>query len=192
MIRHSEKCIVTFTHRSVNMSVKQGRICPICFKENLYYLNDHLRQVHRLSTYERKRWLNEAVFSSTKMFPSVMPHPVWSMQQQTMGLHSPFTQPQTPTQRCKQCKVDKPPARVPNRCLETRPYPDFKINHMFSMLVVGPSQCGKIYFVEKLLTENCIQFPDNKPQQIIWLYNQWQKCYEHLQKRLGDKIVFEQ
>ena len=62
---------------------------------------------------------------------------------------------------------------------------------MFSMLVVGPSQCGKTHFVEKVLTENCIQFPDNKPQQIIWLYNQWQQRYEHLQKRLGDKIVFE-
>ena len=59
------------------------------------------------------------------------------------------------------------------------------------MLVVGPSQCGKTHFVEKVLTENCIKFPDNKPQQIIWFYNQWQKRYDQLQRRLGDKIVFE-
>ena len=60
------------------------------------------------------------------------------------------------------------------------------------MLVVGPSQCGKTHFVEEVLTENCINFPDNKPQQIIWFYNQWQKRYDQLQRRLGDKIVFEQ
>ena len=50
----------------------------------------------------------------------------------------------------------------------------------------------KTYFVEEVLTENFIQFPDNKPQQIIWLYNQWQKRYEQLQRRLGDRIVLEQ
>ena len=37
-----------------------------------------------------------------------------------------------------------------------------------------------------------MQFPDNKPQQIVWFYNQWQKQYDELQKRLANKIVFEQ
>ena len=68
MLRNSEICTVTFTPHSVNMSVKQGRICPICFKENLYYLNDHLRQVHQLSSDERKPWLKAPVFSSTKRY----------------------------------------------------------------------------------------------------------------------------
>ena len=56
---------------------------------------------------------------------------------------------------------------------------------MFSMLVVGPTQSGKTYFVEKVLTENCIQFPDKKSHQIIWRYNQWQKRYDQIKKRLG-------
>ena len=170
------------------MTVKQGRICPICFKENLYYLNDHLRQVHQLSSDERKPWLKVAVFSNS--FPAIPPYPFWSMQQQTMGSNSPLTQQQT-TQRSKQREVTKPSKTVPNQCLETRSYPDFKFNHMFSMLVVGPTQSGKTYFVEKVLTENCIQFPDKKPHQIIWRYNQWQKRYDQIKKRLGDTIVFE-
>ena len=48
----------------VNMSLKQGRICPICFKENLYYLGDHLRQVHQLSGSEKKDWFRQAKFCS--------------------------------------------------------------------------------------------------------------------------------
>ena len=47
------------------MSFKQGRTCPICFKEHLFYLSDHLRQVHQLSSEERKPWLKSAVFSPT-------------------------------------------------------------------------------------------------------------------------------
>ena len=111
MLRHSEKCTVTFTPHSVNMSVKQGRICPICFKENLYYLNDHLRQVHQLSRDERKPWLKAAVFSNTKTLPYFPTLPFWSMQQQTMGLNSPLTQPQAQTQSSKPRKVKKPVQR---------------------------------------------------------------------------------
>ena len=36
------------------MPLQQGRICPICFKENLCYLGDHLRQVHQLSRSKKK------------------------------------------------------------------------------------------------------------------------------------------
>lgn len=46
------------------MSLKQGRICPICFKENLYYLGDRLRQVHQLSGSEKKDWFRQAKFCS--------------------------------------------------------------------------------------------------------------------------------
>ena len=171
------------------MPYSKRRNCPICHKPDLLSLSHHLSQVHQLSSDERKPWLKATVFSNATTFSSMMPHPFWSLQQYPIGVQQTQSQahPQSSTPR----KVETPLVRGSNRCLETRPYLDFKFNHMFSMLVVGPSQCGKTHFVEKVLTENCIQFPDNKPQQIIWLYNQWQQRYEHLQKRLGDKIVFE-
>ena len=39
---------VQLTLHCVNMPLKQGRTCPVCLKENRYYLGDHLRQVHKL------------------------------------------------------------------------------------------------------------------------------------------------
>jgi len=76
--------------------------------------------------------------------------------------------------------------------METKPYSEFKFNHMFSMLVVGPSQCGKTYFVEELLTKPCIHYPNKKPRRIEWFYNQWQPRYKSLQAVLGNEIQFTQ
>ena len=174
------------------MPYSRRRHCPICFKPDLLSLSHHLSQVHQLTSDERKPWLKVAVFSHAKTFPSMIPLPCWIMQQQTMGLNPPFTQPQAQTLTSTPRKVEKPSARVPNRCLETRPYSDFKFNHMFSMLVVGPSQCGKTHFVEKILTENCIHYPSTKRKHIDWYYNQWQPRYKSLQSALGDAIQFTQ
>ena len=150
------------------MAPKFKRDCPICHKPELLYLSDHLSQVHQLSSDERKPWLKVSVFSHATTFPYVPTLPFWGMQQQTMGLNPPLTQPQAQTLSSTPRKVEKPSARVLNRCLETRPYSDFKFNHMFSMLVVGPSQCGKTHFVEKILTENCIHYPSTKRKHIDW------------------------
>ena len=162
------------------MSFKQGRNCPICFKENVYYLGDHLRQVHQLSGAGKKNWLKSAVFSTTKStgLPYMPPYPFWGMPQYPMSMNP---QPQQPSQpqgtKPKPRKVAKIEA---NRCMETKAYPDFKFNHMFSMLVVGSSQCGKTYFVEQLLTRPCVKYPSKKPRRIYWFYNQWQPRYASL------------
>ena len=63
---------------------------------------------------------------------------------------------------------------------------------MFSMLVVGPTQCGKTYFFEQLLTKNCIKYPSKKCTRIYWFYNQWQRCYATLISTLGNEIEFAQ
>ena len=92
------------------------------------------------------------------------------------------------TQPAKQ-RMKAPKTKV---CLETKAYSDFKFNHTFSMLVVGPSQCGKTYFVEELLTKLCVQYPNKKPKRIQWFYNQWQPRYATLQRTLGGEIQFTQ
>ena len=58
------------------------------------------------------------------------------------------------------------------------------------MLVAGPTQCGKTYFVEQLLTNNCVKYPSKKPRRIYWFYNQWQSRYASLKSKLGHEIVF--
>ena len=192
---------VQLTLHCVNMSLKQGRTCPVCLKENLFYLGDHLRQVHQLSGAEKKNLLKSAVFSPTtsRGLPYMSPYPFWGMPQYTMN--APLLAPsmensntiQTPnlsqSMKPKQRKVDKLPT---TNCLETQPYPEFKFNHMFSMLVVGPTQCGKTYFVQQLLTKNCIEYPSEKSTQVYWFYNQWQPRYDALKRALKKKIQFTQ
>ena len=45
------------------MPYKFRRDCPICYKSNLLFLANHLREVHQLTSEERKPWLKAAVFS---------------------------------------------------------------------------------------------------------------------------------
>ena len=97
---------------------------------------------------------------------------------------STMQQPANPRMKSQNTKV--------NVCLETKAYPEFKFNHMFSMLVVGPSQCGKTYFVEELLTKPCVNYPNKKPRKIQWFFNQWQPRYKSLQLALGNDIQFTQ
>ena len=60
------------------------------------------------------------------------------------------------------------------------------------MLVVAPSQCGKTYFVEQLLSRSYVKYPSMKPRRIYWFYNHWQPRYASLQSTLGNKIQFTQ
>ena len=60
-----------------------------------------------------------------------------------------------------------------------------------SLLVVGPTQSGKTYFVQQILENNRIVYEEQKSIRISWYYNQWQECYEELKKSLGKSIRFE-
>ena len=172
------------------MSGRSRRNCPICLKENLLYLSHHLAQVHNLSSAERQPWLKSATYSPTKStgLPFMSPYPFWGMPQYTMN--APFPLPNM-SQSMKP-KQSKPGKVQTSQCLEKQPYPEFKFHHTFSMLVVGPTQCGKTYFVQQLLTKNCIEYPDEKSTQIYWFYNQWQPRYDALKRALKKKIQFTQ
>ena len=182
---------VQLTLHGVNMPFKQGRTCPVCLKENLFYLRDHLRQVHNLSSAERQPLLKSATYSPTvsMRLPNMPPYPFWGMPQYPMSMN-----PQLPTEvpQSMNSKQSKPAKVQTSQCLETQPYPEFKFHHTFSMLVVGPTQCGKTYFVQQLLTNNCIEYPGEKSTQIYWFYNQWQPRYDALKRALKKKIQFTQ
>ena len=173
----------------VNMKLKQGKTCPICQKEQLFYLSDHLRQAHNLSSDERKPWLKAAIFSPTQNFPFHPSYPFFGMSQYPGSMSSQIPNILPQSRIPKQPKTDKTPS---TNCLETQTYPEFKFQHMFSMLVVGPSQCGKTYFVQQLLTNKCIDYPEKKPLQVYWFYNQWQPRYDEIQQVLKKKIRFSQ
>ena len=127
------------------------RVCPICGKQDLLKLSEHLRQVHHLSSDERQLYLKNATFSQS------------------------FS-----------------PILNASGCLEIQPYPEFKFQHPASMMVAGPTQSGKSYFVEQLLSSKRIKYPSRKTTKIQWFYTQWQPLYERIQSTLGKSITFTQ
>jgi len=50
------------------MPYKLKRVCPICYKPELLYLSDHLRQVHGLPSADRRSYLKKAIFSHPLSF----------------------------------------------------------------------------------------------------------------------------
>ena len=128
----------------VKMPYKHKRDCPVCDKPGLLYMSDHLRQVlvHHLYGDEKKKWLGRARFSISHKhcsgsLPGCPTHTVEEM-------------------RCVRkitCSVRQPTkaARKVTASMLTKPCPEFIFRHKFSLLVVGPTQSGKTYFVQQIL-----------------------------------------
>ena len=157
------------------MPYRHRRACPICGKPNLLNLSGHLRQVHGLwSEDQRVPWLRQA----SHLPPPTVAVPVEQYPVIVENNNSPGP-----------CLTDNRPL-TPVHCLETQPHPDFAFQHPYSMIVVGPSQCGKTCFIHQLLTHKCIAYLDKKPVRVVWCYNQWQPQYEEIQRDLGSKLRF--
>ena len=60
------------------------------------------------------------------------------------------------------------------------PYPEFRFEHPFSIMVVGPTASGKTFFVMQLLKSNQM-----KDFYIEWYYNQHQQSYNDFRDRVG-------
>ena len=155
------------------------RICPICGKQNLLKLSNHLSQNHGLSSEERRPFLQRAAFS----LPTV---PLVHSVQDAYPIALPVELPEL---SMSQLLLPTPrPSLTP--WMDTQPYPEFQFQHPFSMMVVGPSQSGKTCFVQQLLTSHRIAYPEKKPIKVYWFYNQWQPIYDEIQRQLKTKIVF--
>ena len=165
------------------MPYKHKRDCPVCDKPGLRYMSSHLRQVHHLYGDERKTWLGRARFSISHKhcsgsLPGCPTHTIKEMR----------------CVRKKTCSVWQPPTKAGRKItasMVTKPCPEFNFRHKFLLLVVGPTQSGKTYFVQKNLENNRIVYEEQKSICIFWYYNQWQECYEKLKKSLGKSIRFE-
>ena len=161
------------------------RTCAVCGRPDLKNISTHLLQVHGLSSEERKPYLKQAQVSSWQPRVERSPHMTMSY----MNVEKPGQK------RVKQSE-HSPPAKRPRTAarmtsLATKSCPEFNFRHKFSLLVVGPTQSGKTYFVQQVLENNRIVYEEQKSIRIFWYYNQWQECYEKLKKSLGKSIRFE-
>ena len=55
--------------------------------------------------------------------------------------------------------------------LATTSYPQINLRLKFSLLVMGPTQSGKTYFVQQILERNPILYEEQKSIRIFWYYN---------------------
>ena len=74
--------------------------------------------------------------------------------------------------------------------LSTKPYQEFAYRHKFSLLVVGPSQSGKTYFVQQILQNDHILYEEEKQRRVLWCYSQWQDKYDEMKIMFGPEISF--
>ena len=155
-------------HESFGAAVMQRRFrptCPLCGRPDLKNISTHLLQVHGLSSEERKPYLKQAQVSSWQ--PSCQ---------------SPTANTEKPREKRVSQSEHSPPAKRPRTAartttsMGTKPYPVFNFRHKFSLLVVGPTQSGKTYFVQQILENNRISYEEQKSIRIFWYYNQWQEC----------------
>ena len=145
------------------------RTCPVCGRPDLKNISTHLLQVHGLSSEERKPYLKQAQVSSWQPRVERSPHMTMSY----MNVDKPGQK------RVKQSE-HSPPAKRPRTAarttsLTTKSCPEFNFRHKFSLLVVGPTQSGKTYFVQQILENNRIVYEEQKSIRIFWYYNQWQE-----------------
>ena len=155
-------------YQLIIMYNRRRRACPICGKPNLLWPSHHLRQVHGLSSEERQRWLPRVSHLPPTVDPVHLP---------------PSSGPVIPVN-------NSPLPCLMDNTLETLPHPEFAFQHPYSMIVVGPSQCGKTHFVHQLLTHKCTVYPSKKSVLVCWCYNQWQPQYEDIRRDLGSNIRF--
>ena len=116
---------------------------------------------------ERKQWLKAAVFSASKKslgitqgmsrrFPQVL-HTEKERGRERKRTIAAVKEMEKP-QHC----IGKRPKLTNDVSLETKAYPEFMFRHKFSLLVISPTQCGRTFFVEKILTTYRILYESKK------------------------------
>ena len=140
-------------------------------------MSDHLHQVHNLQGPERKQWLRMATFSvpnrrlekGQKIFlprSQVLRTSNEKQSRESRKQTHPVKETQQPIAAIKRPKLSQ------GVSMATKPYPDFMFHHKFSLLVVGPTQSRKTYFVKQILTSERILYDAKKPRRISWYYSQ--------------------
>ena len=149
-----------------DMQRRFRRTCPVCGRPDLKNISTHLLQVHGLSSEERKPYLKQAQVSSWQPRVERSPHMTMS-----------YMNVEKPGQKRVKQNEHSPPAKRPRTAARTtffatKSCPEFNFRHKFSLLVVGPTQSGKTYFVQQILENNRIVYEEQKSIRIFWYYNQ--------------------
>ena len=146
-------------------------MCPICQSPNVIHLSSHLEMVHNLNANERSDYLKRMIlFAST---PSV------HARAQTTTVTAKLKNSRQRHDRRVVQHCQKSSNKTPTADLLPETYPNFRLRHKFSMMVVGPSMSGIINFVKEILERDHIEYEDHKKRpKINWFYGQYQDMFK--------------
>ncbi|VDI35595.1 Hypothetical predicted protein [Mytilus galloprovincialis] len=85
--------------------------------------------------------------------------------------------------------VEQPPPPPVPAVVEQPPSGPFLFRHPFTMIVSGPTSCGKTHFVAKVLRE-AEAMCEPAPQRIVWLYKRWQPLYDVVRDGVHPPVEF--
>ena len=166
--------------------MRYRRVCPVCSRPNLLRLPTHLAQVHGLNADERRPLLKQAEYVNINLNRTLI-----YQKPRENTCKGTATRKRGSSQPLGNCQESKKVRRSPPEDLVVVPYPEFRFQHLFSLLCIAPSQAGKTYLIRQILEKNRITYPEPKKTiRIRWYYRQWQSVYEDMQKILGNKIKF--
>ena len=63
----------------------------------------------------------------------------------------------------------------------------FTFQHPTTVVIAGPTQCGKTHFLAQCLREQRLE---PWPERIVWVYGEWQKAYDELRNSVVPSISF--
>ena len=165
------------------MPYKYKRVCPICQRPWVVNLSSHLEMVHDLNANERADYLKHATLcaSTPSVHARVPTTTVTAKLKNSRQRHD-----RRVVQSC-----EKSSNKTPTTDMLPEPYPNFRLRHKFSMMVVGPSMSGKSYFVKELLERDRIEYEDRRKRpKMHWFYGQYQDMFKDMKRSLGHDIYF--
>ena len=148
------------------------RNCPICQKVGIQDISRHLRFVHKLSSEERKSYLKsklytvengsnvhtnnkQSLLNETKILPPAQV--IEELSNELVKEKPSKSSSNSNAEMCNETVKGNPTKAVMEKNMKidntwtAHSYTGFKFKHPFSMLVVGPTSCGKTHFVRQVL-----------------------------------------
>ena len=164
-----------------NLSHTHKCVCPICQRPWVVNLSSHLEMVHDLNANERADYLKRSILcaSTQSVHARIQTTTVTAKLKNSRQRHD-----RRVVQICQKSSNKTPTADV-----LPEPYPNFRLRHKFSMMVVGLSMSGKSYSVKELLKRDLIEYEDHrKLPKIHWFYGQYQDMFKDMKRSLGHDI----
>ena len=153
------------------MPFKYQRICPICGKQDVNNIFSYLFYVYDLDSANTKSWLKLRKHQTMNTVYNHLSSQTWEQLKHLLTIHwSRMTM-----KNMKKQKIATKPRNLSFFNYSKIVHPEFKFHHSMSILVVSPTNCGKAYFVEQLLSnwDNKMKFKKSDlKHRISWFYGQ--------------------